>query len=306
MFSSDQFNFLDTSFRTSNTEYGLFRVYPSKPKDDPDECLSLEDLCDSPDLAIPRKEESLPSLPEVITNKYFPFKSAATFLFAHWQNNGIISKSDEQMNALAYEIATNPDVRLVDFRGFNAKRERQRLEESSNQLEEESPGVWQEGSVEIKLPAEDKVRRPDGEDSAPTFEVGGIQYRSLLKTIYGALDEPNAPPLHYTPYKEFWQPIENGPIERVYGELYASDAWLEAHDVLQKLPREDEIDNFVLPIILYSDSTHLANFGTASLWPLYAYLGGISKYTRAKDNEPVCHHIAYIPSVSISPMAWPQ
>ncbi|EJC99726.1 uncharacterized protein FOMMEDRAFT_34037, partial [Fomitiporia mediterranea MF3/22] len=34
----------------------------------------------------------------------------------------------------------------------------------------------------------------------------------------------------------------------------------------------------VLPLILYSDSMHLANFGSVSLWPIYMYFRGQSKY----------------------------
>ncbi|OCB90166.1 hypothetical protein A7U60_g2627 [Sanghuangporus baumii] len=290
----------DLSFVSPKTDYGLYRVYPSKPRDDPDECLVLEDLCDSPELAVPEKEESRPSLPQLITNKYFPFQNAAAFLFARWQNNGVSNKSDEQMNNLAHEISTNPDVKMEDLRGYNAKRERARLQvlADGSKHTSASPGTcdgWKGGSIMLKLPAEDKTRRPQGEARAPELEVNGIQHRPFLETIYGALDDPNSPPFHYTPYTEHWQPTPNGTPERVYSELYSSDDWLEVHDEVRKKPKQDELENFALPIILYSDSTHLANFGTASLWPLYLYLGGISKYMRGKTTEAVCHHIAYIP-----------
>lgn len=159
---------------------------------------------------------------------------------------------------------------------------------------------WREGSVKIKMPAEDKVKRTRGETRAPELEVSGIQYRPLLETIYAALDDPETPPFHYTPYKEYWKPFPDSTPERVYGELYSSNAWIEAHDEVQQLPKTDGIDHFVLPIILYSDSTHLANFGNASLWPLYMYLGGVSKYMRCKSTEMVCYHLAYIPSVRTS------
>lgn len=201
------------------------------------------------------------------------------------------------MNILAQEISSNPDFLLEDLRGYNAKRARSCLDsDQTNSLR--LADAWREGSVKIKLPAEDKVRRPQGETTAPELEVHGIQYRPLLDTIYSALDDPRSPPLHFTPYKEYWQPDASRPPERIYGEMYSSDVWIEAHDEIQKLPKKDEIDNFVLPVILYSDSTHLANFGTASLWPLYMFLGSVSKYTRSKPTEAVCHHLAYIPSVS--------
>ncbi|KAJ7764935.1 hypothetical protein B0H16DRAFT_432430 [Mycena metata] len=47
----------------------------------------------------------------------------------------------------------------------------------------------------------------------------------------------------------------------------------------------------------WSDSTHLANFGTAKAWPLYLYFANLSKYTRARPTSGACHHVAYFPSL---------
>ncbi|KAG2739586.1 hypothetical protein P692DRAFT_20755993, partial [Suillus brevipes Sb2] len=37
----------------------------------------------------------------------------------------------------------------------------------------------------------------------------------------------------------------------------------------------------------------------ASLWPIYLFFGNQSKYTRGKPTACACHHLAYIPNVSI-------
>ena len=50
-------------------------------------------------------------------------------------------------------------------------------------------------------------------------------------------------------------------------------------------------------LMFWSDSTHLANFGTAKLWPIYMFLGNLSKYTRSHPTAHACHHLAYIPSL---------
>ena len=50
--------------------------------------------------------------------------------------------------------------------------------------------------------------------------------------------------------------------------------------------------------MLWSNSTHLANFGYVSVWPLYLYFGNLSKYFWGKPGSGASHHIAYIPSVS--------
>lgn len=156
---------------------------------------------------------------------------------------------------------------------------------------------WRSGSVKIRMPAEDKIKRVRGETHAPELEIRDIHYRSLLHTIFETLDNPNAPTVHYTPFQEYWKPSPDSNPERVYGEFYSSDCVLKMHEEVQNLPKTAEIDNFALPISIYSDSMRLANFGPASLWPMYGFLGGVSKYLRCKPSEIACHHLAYIPSV---------
>ncbi|KAJ7856494.1 hypothetical protein B0H14DRAFT_3448424 [Mycena olivaceomarginata] len=55
------------------------------------------------------------------------------------------------------------------------------------------------------------------------------------------------------------------PSQRIHEEIYASDAMVEAHTELQTNLRS-------LAALWWSDSTHLASFGDAALWPLYLYL----------------------------------
>ncbi|TBU38821.1 hypothetical protein BD309DRAFT_930000, partial [Dichomitus squalens] len=59
----------------------------------------------------------------------------------------------------------------------------------------------------------------------------------------------------------------------------------------------ENLEYALAPLILYSDSTHLTNFGTASLWPMYAYPANQSKYTRGRPSMYSAHHVAYVPSL---------
>ncbi|KZT12196.1 uncharacterized protein LAESUDRAFT_754689 [Laetiporus sulphureus 93-53] len=59
----------------------------------------------------------------------------------------------------------------------------------------------------------------------------------------------------------------------------------------------EDVEIAIVPIMLWSDSTHLAQFGSAALWPIYAFFGFISKYVRAKPNAFMANHLAYIPSL---------
>lgn len=61
-----------------------------------------------------------------------------------------------------------------------------------------------------------------------------------------------------------------------------------------------QLETVVAAIMLSSDSTQLTSFGTASLWPIYLYLGNLSKYTRLKPKSFAAHHLAYIPKVMMN------
>jgi hypothetical protein len=89
--------------------------------------------------------------------------------------------------------------------------------------------------------------------------------------------------------------------ERVFTEAYTCDAVLEEEEQIQSQPRNPEdsptIEYVLAVLMLWSNSTHLANFGTASLWPVYLFFGSLSKYIRCKPTTFSAHHVAYLPSV---------
>ena len=58
-----------------------------------------------------------------------------------------------------------------------------------------------------------------------------------------------------------------------------------------------ELEPFVAGIHCYLDVTHLADFGTTSLYLMYMYIRNQSQFTPAKPSEFTAHHIAYIPKV---------
>jgi len=77
---------------------------------------------------------------------------------------------------------------------------------------------------------------------------------------------------------------------------------LDTDDEICKCCLENDSDSqdleaVSIPLMLYSDSTHPANFGNASAWPVYMFFGSQSKYVRAMPTFSACHHIAYLPSV---------
>jgi len=102
------------------------------------------------------------------------------------------------------------------------------------------------------------------------------------------------------PHHLYWKPTPESEPERVITEFFNSDAFIEEYKELLKCPPPSpgpQIETAIAAMMVWSDSTHLANFGTASLWPIYLFFRNQSNYSRAKPSDFAAHHVAYIPSV---------
>jgi hypothetical protein len=292
-----------TVFETEPDEFGLFRSYVSRPTYIPDEELSLDTICDSGGLSVPKSDtRGWQSVFGPLTNSagnfFAPFLNATVFRLMNWFYGGSNMKSVAELDRLVKDVILAEDFNVADLKGFSAAKELKRLDEHSEGPEFSAKDGWIEGSVKIPLPGE-KVKHKS-ETDAPTFEVKGVFYRPLTEVIKSAFREAAAQSYHLTPFRLFWQRSEDEPPERVISEMYNSDAVIKEHEKIQSQPREPgcTLETVVASIMLWSDSTHLANFGTAALWPIYAFFGNQSKYTRGKPTSFSAHHIAYIPSVS--------
>ncbi|KAF8834366.1 hypothetical protein BDN67DRAFT_992678 [Paxillus ammoniavirescens] len=115
-------------------------------------------------------------------------------------------------------------------------------------------------------------------DSDATKEDGSNEEGWKRKLIMIAI-------FHYEPYELQWQPPHREHNIRVYGELFTSNAFIEAHQKLQDSPLEPGCDlpRVVAGMMFWSDATQLSSFGSAKLWPLYLYF----------RNHNLCTHVAY-------------
>jgi len=208
-----------------------------------------------------------------------------------------------RMNQLVHNVILNKDFNppeLHDFNAVTAIRRFHRGHSSEPKTVLKAGDGWKEGSVKIRVPC---TRTKQKEDEAPEFEVNGILYRDVVEVITAELEDPDVfDNIHTTPYEEWWYPRPGGDPVRIYSETYNSDAMLQADKEMRDNLRAadgmaDGLETFIITALLYSDSTHLASFGTASLWPIYLYLGNVSKYIHSKPTSFSAHHIAYIPTV---------
>ena len=271
--------------RTVANTFGLLRQYLHRPSFDPDSFVDKKDL---------NKIGGISSAPVQLPPPLTPVhRNESVEMLMNWKDSGAMNKSDAEINRLVRDVLLNPKFKLEDLKGFNVARENKR----SDAAEKKSPFLdsFQTASIDIEIPSGTKGVPP------ATFSVPGLLYRKLTTVIRAAFSSPLAPHFHLTPFKLF-HVSPDGKEERIFSEVYNSDVYIEEHDKIQGAPLPpDEPDckreKVVFGLMVWSDSTHLANFGTAKLWPIYSFFSGVSKYIRNRPNSGACQHIAYMPSL---------
>ncbi|KAF8834488.1 hypothetical protein BDN67DRAFT_992660 [Paxillus ammoniavirescens] len=95
---------------------------------------------------------------------------------------------------------------------------------------------------------------------------------------------------HYELYRLLWNPVHKSRETAVYGELYTSKVFLEAHRQLQDQPPKSECDlpHHIVALMFWLDTTQLTSFGEAMLWSLYLYFGNDTKYERSQPSSNLC------------------
>ncbi|KAF7292226.1 hypothetical protein MIND_01250000 [Mycena indigotica] len=283
------------TFRTAVNKFGLWRSYLHRPTYDPDTLLGLDDLCNyfapaNEAGGFPHQPANLPVPPINRLN------TSASLLLLDWQNNGHTTKSSAQLDSLVSEVLLHPEFNTADLRGFKAVQAEREVEKAA---EEAFPLLkqFQQASVDIEIPSGSTTIPPQ------RVAVPGLWYRSLTSIVRAAFSDPLSRHFHFSPFKSFHRVPSTGEDVRVFSELYNSDAFIDEHDKIRQrgeLPPDAldcTLEKTVAALMFWSDSTHLANFGTAKLWPIYLLFGNLSKFFRDKPGFGAEHHVAYIPSL---------
>jgi len=137
------------------------------------------------------------------------------------------------------------------------------------------------------------------------FICGELYHRSLVEVIRERISDPHtAPQIHLEPYELLWKRPNQHQEVKLHGEVYTSEAFREAHDMLQNSPPEPDcnLQRVVVALMFWSDATHLTQFGSSQLWPCYMAMGNESKYRRCKPSCNLCSHVAYFRKVSKRPV----
>lgn len=278
---------------TAADTFGVWRDYPARPSRDPDSSLAPEDLAEQ-NISSQLDASSNPAAADQPSH----FRNPSAQCLVEWMNNGHMVKSAGQINELV-ERMRKARLNIDDLEGFDANRENERFDRSLRLSDLKNQ--FQETSVTISIPSGEREIPPQ------KFIVPGLLHRNLTEVLRKAFEHPLADMYHYSPFKLFHKSPLTGKDERIYQEIYNSDAFLKEHEEVQRhgeLPPDDldcKREKVVAALMFSSDATHLTNFGNAKAWPVYLMLGNLSKYVRARPNSGAMHHLAYLPSVCVLP-----
>ncbi|KAF6761428.1 hypothetical protein DFP72DRAFT_1062420 [Ephemerocybe angulata] len=232
------------------------------------------------------------------TPAYGPFASSSAFSLAEWYWSST-SKSYADFQSLINIFKEN-DFSLADATRINWKSAFHELGANRDEVNDGSrdwihDDGWSTTRVSIDVPFHNRLKN----SGVHAYEIGDFRHRSILSVMKETIQNPKRQRhFHYHPYKDCWSPRPDSQETELYGELYTSRAFREAHNELQKLPpvliEGKTIERVVVGMMFSSDATHLSTFGpTASLWPLYLMFGNESKLRRCRPSEKLCDQIAY-------------
>jgi hypothetical protein len=284
-------------FRTPRNIFGLVRQYFSKqsPAADPEELVTLADLSPTHNTSAENASHNLNS------TILYPFPNKSSFLLGDWYWNGGVQKSQHSFKELI-DIIGDPSfdpshVRHTKWDQINSTLAADTL--AANDAEDEwldEDAGWMKTRVKISVPFHQRMKT-----TGPRDYVGAeLYHRSLVDVIKERITDPYAGPrFHMEPYELLWQQPHQPQEVKMHGELYTSQAFLEAHRSLQDSSGEPGCDlpKVVVALMFWSDSTHLTSFGDSHLWPLYLFIGNESKYRRCKPSCNLCSHVAYFEKV---------
>lgn len=306
--------------RTARNQFGLSREYRRRPPHIPDADATWQSLLSKPtSLPPPRKKRP-------ILDIIWPYPNISSFLWnKFWRSRSLLSESarDECRDS----VLLSPQFINSDLKGVNMKNIEEKIAKDV-----QSPwggNGWRSSTCIIEVPSGVKKTKATQRERANAhaearryhpldvdanhgpcshkIAIPDVHHRSLTHIIReSATENPEVKHYHFNGYEETWTPpYPDCAPECVFSEVWTSDAMLQAErELLSSMPESGcDIPRAIWPLMIWSDATHLAQFGQAKAWPIYVYDGAQSKYTRC-SGVGAAHHLAYIPPVSHSTLTY--
>lgn len=257
----------------------------------------MDDVCDM--------YHTSPTSPTPMVNQieqdYGPYPNKSSFLLGEWNWNGQVQKSKSNFKSLV-DIIADPEFHPSDIQETQWEAIDRELGDNAEFDLDEVPqwikndARWSKTPITISVPFHRYTPNPGPRD----YVISEFYHRSIVSILREALSHPlNSLNFHHEPYELYWQRNNDADPIRVFGELYTSPAFVDAHRDLQNQPPEPgcQLPRVVAGLMLSSDATQLTSFGDAKIWPQYLYFGNHSKYHRCKPSCHLCYHVAYFQKV---------
>lgn len=216
-----------------------------------------------------------------------------------WYWNGGVQKSQENFKSLV-DLISRPDFSPSDisrtrWSEIDASLATGRDDDTDPAEWLDEDNGWKHTAISIHVPFHRRMKNPGSQ----VYVVGELYHRPIMSVIRERLTNPDHEQFYYEPYELFWKPKDDQEDVRVYGEMYTSEAFLDAQrELLQSSPEPGcNASRVIVALMFWSDATHLTSFGNAKLWPCYMFFGNDSKYRRCQPTSNLCNHIAYFQAV---------
>jgi hypothetical protein len=230
-----------------------------------------------------------------------PFSNKSSFSIADWYWDSKDKSFADLQKLLA--LFKQPDFSIPDVLGTNWKAAFKALGANREDLpDHEARWIHDDGWKTTPITIDVPFHRTTRNRGLETYTAGEFRHRSIVSVIKEKICNPkDAPAFHYHPYQATWKPFDDAPEVELYGELYTSRAFRDAHNEIQALPttKENEgLERVAVALMFWSDGTQLTSFGGVSLWPLYLFFGNESKHQRCQPSNHLGEQIAYFIKVS--------
>ncbi|KAI6135957.1 hypothetical protein F5141DRAFT_996228 [Pisolithus sp. B1] len=264
------------SFWLAFNVFGITQEYHHRPSYDPDLFLSPSELSNAMSHTM---VDNHASETDYIPHPPWPFQTMSVWRLMKWMLTGSKQKSKAEVTNLISTVITAEDFRPEDLQGFSAHMEMKQFCTSEKSLHTDHmfcKDGWMEVSISIEIPTCDCNCSGNGQ----TFTIPLFFYHKLTTVIEAAFLSHSFKYFHLAPFRCIWQSPATGKEQRLFDELYTSDAWIRAHDEVQKqrLESTHSLQWVIAGLMLWSDATHLTQFGHASAWLVYLFFGNQSKY----------------------------
>ncbi|KAG2742745.1 hypothetical protein P692DRAFT_20879278 [Suillus brevipes Sb2] len=281
-----------------------FRAKSDAPKRRISSCNLFAVFCEESDLhrMIQKSSHSPTEEPCVLaasssdSQRYHPYPNRSSFQLGDWYWNQGVQKSQGDfttlLDILSDETFKTADVTSTQWKKINCQLGANEYDDKDVDEWEDEDAGWKKSSISIDVP----FSRTSDTPGPQSYQAANLYHRSLVPVIREKLTNARDNKLfHYEPYQLCWNPPHLDGEVPIYGDMYTSPAFLEAHTQLQDLPGEPGCDlpRVVVGLMFWSDATQLTTFGNAKLWPTYMYFANESKYRRCKPSCNLSNHVAY-------------